>query len=653
MLAVTYPAREFGIKRGDSWEAVASKSKNQCIAIHLPIISIQQANKEKKETEEGDTTTKGGEGATVAAAAVAGEGDKAAEDDKDSDNNHDDSDSNNHLGDEEEFQSSFHMPPAEQQRCLQTENGVRRFHQDGKASLERYRLASRVIFKQVLQSLKKHVKQGFILEKASIDEFFLDITEYCYGTSESEQVDEETSGNSDGVERTKVIGEQQQELGDLGDDSADTDSADDVEAALRRACEVSSWIRNDVWENLGFTMSAGVSTNKMMAKLAASFGKPNGQAVLFPKDFSHLMAQTKVRKVRNFGGKLGKRVLDLLYLHSCSKQSKVNFTDTATMSDLAQLSLPDLQNTFSAGTAQFVFQACQGTDDEPVKETSGALVKSITAFKSFTASKNKTEVHDWLRLLAKEITERVAQDAARNHRYPKSCTLNYTYYTTSNGKRPRDGTSSRTQQQTRSYRLNFPPERSSLPTKSEFLVAQAMTKLAPILKEHLLRGVGLAAGNFESRGQPPVGNASIESFFSVASKTNAAESAQQPRETKEKPPSVLLDKKSERKPETFSSNKRSRSGFSSFFSVSMPEEPQAAQGTSERSPSPSANPESSSETVDADLEMAKKLQASFDRENYVFSKVNQRRVGTTNKTATKKATKQPKTKKIDSFFTRR
>ena len=30
VLAVTYPARKFGIKRGDSWEDVAKKSEREC-----------------------------------------------------------------------------------------------------------------------------------------------------------------------------------------------------------------------------------------------------------------------------------------------------------------------------------------------------------------------------------------------------------------------------------------------------------------------------------------------------------------------------------------------------------------------------------------------------------------------------------------------
>ncbi|KAG7344233.1 DNA polymerase IV [Nitzschia inconspicua] len=600
VLAVTYPAREYGIKRGDSWEAVASKSKHKCIAIHLPILPMRENDSRIVNNDDS----------------------KVAEDEEEQDEN-DSEEKDISLEtsdtDREAFDKEFRLSKEEREQIFKNENGVQRYHHQGKASLERYRLASRVIFTNVLDSLKRRVGKGFILEKASIDEFYLDITEYCYGDVEGKCDDDDDVD----MTKTKVVGENGKELGAT---ELDMDDADDLEISLRRACQLSAWIRNDVWKNLGFTMSAGISTNKMMSKLTASFGKPNGQAVLNPKNFGKLMSETKVRKVRNFGGKLGKRVLDVLHTNSASEQSLEDFSSNATMGDLAQVPLTVLQQAFSSETAHFVFQACQGIDNEMVKETSGALVKSITAFKSFTANKNHGEVLGWLKLLANEIVERVAQDAARNHRYPKTCTLNYTYYTTADGRRPYDRMGARTQRQSRSYRLVFPADRKSIVAQSESLVEQAMTKLAPILKEHPLRGVGLAASNFESRGQPPEGNASIESFFSVETAINVSQGG--------------FRHKSNNNSSALPNSKRQRIN-SAPFEVQVP-------NTNEAKETPSNFPDTTPHVIDKDLELAKKLQASFDRENYVFSKLNSRREG-----GATKSMKKAKTKQIDSFFKKR
>jgi hypothetical protein len=62
---------------------------------------------------------------------------------------------------------------------------------------------------------------------------------------------------------------------------------DDVGIALRRGCHVAHVVRRAVFEGLGFTLSAGISTNKLVAKLAATHGKPNGQ-VSSPPDTTPL-----------------------------------------------------------------------------------------------------------------------------------------------------------------------------------------------------------------------------------------------------------------------------------------------------------------------------------------------------------------------------
>ena len=39
-LAVNYPARAFGIKRGDGFEEIQKKGKGKVIALHVPVIPI-------------------------------------------------------------------------------------------------------------------------------------------------------------------------------------------------------------------------------------------------------------------------------------------------------------------------------------------------------------------------------------------------------------------------------------------------------------------------------------------------------------------------------------------------------------------------------------------------------------------------------------
>ena len=581
VLAVTYPAREHGIKRGDSWDDVATKTKANASNANAktktnmgntPTNAINSSSTTTTTTNGSDpTTTNGndcytihlpilGNDADVATVAENENGEKNIDDSNgngtETENKNANANDNDAVVDdsiEASYRRIYELSKEEQLRCQRTENGLRRFHQQGKACLERYRLASMRIFAVVLESLQKRVTQqrgySFVLERASIDEFYLDLTEYCYCRNQNKGFaegsgdgDKNQNNDDDDDDRDKTVVAGRRKLqGHCHNGSTE----DPVEIALNRACRVSYWIRHDIWKILGFTMSAGISTNKTMAKLAASYGKPNGQAVLYPNYFSNVLAETKITKVRNFGGKLGKTVLKLLFQYQQQEDTKNNnqkrnneseadgverLKSTATMGDLRPIPLPFLLHSSSSllspESARFVFSACKGIDHEKVKETSGALVKSITAFKSFTATKHHTEIFDrWLALLATEIIERVGRDTVRNKRYPKSCTLNYTYYTTSNGQRPPSTTgrinttrSTRSQRVSRSLRLRYPPEREGTKQeKSASLLAQAKNKLIPIVKDHPLRGVGLSVSNFiESFNvvhQAPEGTASIQSFF--------------------------------------------------------------------------------------------------------------------------------------------
>jgi nucleotidyltransferase/DNA polymerase involved in DNA repair len=94
-----------------------------------------------------------------------------------------------------------------------------------------------------------------------------------------------------------------------GNDHDDNDGEEEEEVMadirLARGCHIAEQIRTRVREELNFTLTAGTSINKTIAKLAASYGKPNGQAVCFPRSVATLLRATPIGKCRNLGGKLG------------------------------------------------------------------------------------------------------------------------------------------------------------------------------------------------------------------------------------------------------------------------------------------------------------------------------------------------------------
>lgn len=54
----------------------------------------------------------------------------------------------------------------------------------------------------------------------------------------------------------------------------------DQEKKLLLACELAQTIRKTVYNELGYRISAGISHNKALAKIAGSANKPNAQTVI-------------------------------------------------------------------------------------------------------------------------------------------------------------------------------------------------------------------------------------------------------------------------------------------------------------------------------------------------------------------------------------
>ena len=161
-----------------------------------------------------------------------------------------------------------------------------------------------------------------------------------------------------------------------------------------------------------FRCSAGISVNKMLAKLACGVNKPNAQTILpftsVPKFFSTM----KISDVRNLGGKAGAQVKEVFMIE--------------TMGEMAELSLSCLQTVFDEKQAYWLFMLAKGFDDEIV--TSRRLSKSIGCGKQFPGQQALTsviQIQDWSKILCEELYDRLEADRKTNKRVAKLLTINY------------------------------------------------------------------------------------------------------------------------------------------------------------------------------------------------------------------------------------
>jgi DNA polymerase eta len=78
-------------------------------------------------------------------------------------------------------------------------------------------------------------------------------------------------------------------------------------------------IRRAIFEELGYTSSAGVAINKPLAKLCSSMHKPNRQVVLLPGYIDTFMKDIPLTKIPGLGGKLGESLLEKFNVKTCGE----------------------------------------------------------------------------------------------------------------------------------------------------------------------------------------------------------------------------------------------------------------------------------------------------------------------------------------------
>ena len=67
------------------------------------------------------------------------------------------------------------------------------------------------------------------------------------------------------------------------------------------ATKIAKQIRNAILEETGLTASAGIASNKFLAKIASDWKKPNGQFTITPEDQASFIGQLPVSKLWGVG----------------------------------------------------------------------------------------------------------------------------------------------------------------------------------------------------------------------------------------------------------------------------------------------------------------------------------------------------------------
>ncbi len=137
--------------------------------------------------------------------------------------------------------------------------------------------------------------------------------------------------------------------------------------SFEKAKEVAFRIKRDVLKKEGLTCSVGIGPNKLIAKIASDFRKPDGLTVVYPEQVMKFLSPLSVRKIPGIGPKA---------------EEKFRRLRIVTVSDGLKLEEKKLKGMFGKWGGE-LYRKFRGDDDLPV-ESARAPAKSIGEQETFS-----------------------------------------------------------------------------------------------------------------------------------------------------------------------------------------------------------------------------------------------------------------------------
>ena len=277
-----------------------------------------------------------------------------------------------------------------------------------KLCLLRYRRASSEVFDAIEQWITRNGMQNVPIERASIDECFVDVTEPARAF-------------------------------------AATDCTSSPDTDLRAGAQICAELRAHVLRETSFTISGGIARSKVVAKLASSRNKPDGQTTLALAEGCEALLALPVRAVPGCRGILGTAVESFIrnYGDFSNDNTAAGGTSLRSLRSLLVCTDEPCRRVHEACSAlkkylqqppcsmsevvalrqvERLVALSNGNDTSEVKHSNAP--KSLACSRSFCGLHKLDEIVRWMRLLVDELCgDRLPDDAARWKRLPVNLVL--------------------------------------------------------------------------------------------------------------------------------------------------------------------------------------------------------------------------------------
>ncbi len=155
-------------------------------------------------------------------------------------------------------------------------------------------------------------------------------------------------------------------------------------------------IQKSIFDATGLTCSIGVAPNKLIAKMASEFNKPNGISIVREEDLQTLIWPLPCRKINGIGPKA---------------DEKLKAQGIETIGQLAERELPWLMQHFGKSYGAWLHDAAWGRDERPVVTESEPV--SMSRETTFERDLHAVRDREELGAIFTRLCEQVAADLQR------------------------------------------------------------------------------------------------------------------------------------------------------------------------------------------------------------------------------------------------
>jgi len=191
----------------------------------------------------------------------------------------------------------------------------------------------------------------------------------------------------------------------VGRDEAYLDVTKRVEGDFKKANHLARQIKNKIREELKLSCSIGVSSNKLISKIASDYQKPDGLTIVEPDKIEKFLEQLNIRVIPGIGKKTEQRFKEM---------------NLETIQDLKKIDVFTLNKEFGRKNGTYMFNAIRGINNEPVKEK-----EESTQYSKIITLKKDSKDYDFLLENLQELCKQVNNVIKKNNKMFRSVGIHF------------------------------------------------------------------------------------------------------------------------------------------------------------------------------------------------------------------------------------